>query len=172
MYTDFVNLWDKQKHIIHKVIFLVSLILVVLILVAITLSSLQNGSRNLRCNVCGSGFNYSTWLGDYYGGHCTNGSFGDRSEECGADSACFKMNHMLSDKMRKTYQWLKGHYRNNSHHFSNHFLFTEGTIRGCIKGFGWVNRCHFFNESRSMGENKHLYWQATNMCVCTTDNCN
>ena len=166
---------SKNKKIVNVILIVVSLLLILLFFVFVGHNSSQGKGKHLKCKVCGKGFKYQTWLGDFYGNHCTNGSFGDVIEDCGSDSACFKMNNILSNaskySMTRWSKWLK----KQSHHFSDHFLYSEGTIRGCIRGFGWRDSCHFYNSSYYLDpdyEHASLYWQANNVCVCTTDNCN
>ena len=164
------ELWHENKAWVYVLLILSTVIVLTLILTSIGYASTNNQGKRLTCNVCGKGFQWNTMLGEFNGNICNNGSFGDTIEDCGIDSACFKMNNMISVELQ---DWFKNHtawLRNNSHHFADHFYYYPGTIRGCIRGFGWLDKCHFFNSSNIW---KHeSYWHATNMCVCTTDNCN
>ena len=162
--------WHKNKTWICILLIVVTVVVMILLLTYIGHAATNNERKSLKCKMCGKGFKWNTWLGDLYGNHCHNGSFGDTTEDCGMDSACFKMNSMVSDKMKENFKKWTDWFKNVSHHWEDHFLYNDGTIRGCIKGFGWLDNCHFFNTSNIW---KHeTYWHATNLCVCTTDNCN
>lgn len=164
---------NKNHFLANLILILISIILIVFIFVAIGYSTAANHGKNLKCKICGQGFNFTHWLGDFYGNHCTNGSFGDEVVDCGSDSACFKMNILLSDEMKSRNKWITDWLKNKSHHWVDHWWYFEGTLRGCIKGYGWLDNCHFHNTSEFWTGNwTGLYWRASNLCVCTTENCN
>ena len=166
------ELWQKNKYWIYILLTLTSIIVLSLVLTAIGYATTKDQGNNLRCNLCGDGFTWKTWLGDVYGNHCKNGSFGDKTVNCGSDSACFKMNNLISDKLKVVWKQSVEWHKNKSHHWSDHFVYYEGTIRGCIRGFGWLDKCHFYNSSQLSTWRSMEYWHASNLCVCTTDNCN
>ena len=173
--TIFPTSAKNQKYLVNLLLILISIILIVFIIVAISYGTATNQGKHLKCKICGEGFNYTHWLGDFYGNHCTNGSFGDENEDCGSDSACFKMNNMLSDEMKAHLKDVSEYFKHKDHHWADHFMLFEGTIRGCIKGYGWLDNCHFHNNSYYWTgdyDREPLYWRASNLCVCTTDNCN
>ena len=166
------EIWQKNKYLIYIVLILTSIIVLSLVLTAIGYATTNNQGQRLRCQLCGEGFTWKTWIGDMYGNHCKNGSFGDKTVDCGTDSACFKMNKIISNKTKESWKHMKEWYKNQNHSWADHFLFSEGTIRGCIKGFGWLDKCHFYNSSNQSPKEWQEYWHASNLCVCTTDNCN
>ena len=168
-----IHLPTIQKSWCDALLALLSCLLAILIFVDIAKEHEASAyAKPLKCKMCGTDFNYTTPLGNFLGNHCLNGSFGTGDYDCGVDSACFKMNLMHSDKSKQLYEQLREYFKSKNHKFSEHFLFVEGTVRGCIQGYGWVDQCHFYNSSVH-SENEHNdIWTATNLCVCTTENCN
>ena len=167
-----------RKYWTSVLLILISLILAVFIFVAI--GRRAGGNFHLRkvplkCKICGRGHNYTHWMGDFYGNHCTNGSFGEENEDCGIDSACFKMNVLHSKYSKRSMEWMNRYLKRRNHTLANTFQLLEGTVRGCIKGYGWKDSCHFPNTSyfwTGDHNQERLYWSTSNLCVCTTDNCN
>ena len=168
----FINVKSSKSKWMNWFLWLFTIILLVLIFITIGLKYMSTHRPHLSCNICGNNFTYQTWMGDFYGNHCNNGSFGDRIEDCGVDSSCFKMNTMISPDFLILLKRTTEYYKNNSHHWQDHFLFDEGTVRGCIKGFGRLDGCHFVNTSYLWGNRTSKYWRASNMCVCNTNSCN
>ena len=163
--------WHKNNSWIYVILIPITVVVMIMLLTSIGYAATNNQGKRLKCKMCGKGFKWNTWLGELYGNHCNNGSFGDTTEDCGMDSACFKMNSILSDRMKERFKNWRDWLKNKGHHWENHFKYFDGTIRGCIKGFGWLDKCHFWNSSKIWMQDEST-WQATNLCVCTTDNCN
>ena len=128
---------------------------------------------SVKCNICGKGVQFHTMLGDVFGNVC-NDSFSNEItiHDCGKESACFSMNVNQSKDMRYYLVHLKESLKNISHPYSKDPLLHEGTIKGCLNGLIWEERCHFFNTSMFFPNQSTSYWTATNLCTCTSDNCN
>ena len=125
--------------------------------------------KSVRCKLCGPGIKWHTMLGDVFGNVCNNDSE-EQAYDCGEESTCFKMEVTQSDAMSHYLNVLKEHLKNISHPYSNYPLLHKGILKGCLNGFVWDEKCHYFNTS--LFNPKSPYWTSTNTCTCTTNNCN
>ena len=151
-------------------------LITLLILVLVTV--IENGSdqltipkKSLKCKICGEGVEFATILGDMYGNICNEDSLEKSNYECGVESACFTMEVSHSRLMSKYIERMKAYYQFIGHPNVDDPLLHEGTVKGCMKGFNYGERCHSYNMS-DLGYHSSLYWTATETCSCTQDNCN
>ena len=174
---------DYQRWIIQNwtniVLALILLTLLVLVCVGTSnnnkyLKTSMRSPRNesLKCKICGEDTKFHTMLGDVVGGVCHDvDQTVHKNHDCGTAAACFKMDVKQSDA---TKHWLAMHkpfLQNISHPMMNDPMLQEGTLRGCVKGFTWDEKCHFLNTS--IIELPHSpYWTTSYTCACVTDNCN
>jgi hypothetical protein len=124
---------------------------------------------SVKCKICGPGIKWHTMLGDVYGNVCNNDSE-EEIYDCGAESTCFKMEVTQSNSMSNYLNVLKEHLKNISHPYSDYPLLHNGILKGCLNGFIWDEKCHYFNTS--LFYPNAPYWTSTNTCTCTTNNCN
>ena len=161
---------------LNFLLLLASAVLLILMCCVISNSISDNEKQivgvSLKCNICGPGVKFHTMLGDVYGNVCAENSTEQVSYECGPESACFTMNVTQSQEMRQYLVKLKERLKNESHPYSNAPLLHNGMVKGCLNGFIWDERCHYFNTSMFFPNQTTPYWTATNTCTCTKDNCN
>ena len=129
--------------------------------------------QSVKCKICGKGIQFHTILGDLVANACTNDTSEISDYECGPESACMTMNVTQSDRMRNFISHMKEYAKNNSEFIlSDPLTLHEGILKGCVSGFIWDQKCHFFNDSLFGLPRSRAFWTSTNTCICTTDNCN
>ena len=177
---------------------LASVVCFCLIVYLSTAIHMNQSPSSLKCQMCQDPIPYRTMFGSLFGNRCKHGSLGQLNYDCGKDSACFEMNVVHSQEWKENLRMMMsnhGHHHVDGEYYDYEYAdfipdhmkmdpyIFDGTFRGCIHGFGFSSMpestCHFFNSS-TIGHNRDGVdpmmssntWITTNVCTCTSDNCN